>query len=675
MLALVAAALVLAAQPAAQDPPAPPQTFRAGVDLVRIDVTVLDEQHRPVRGLTPADFTIKENGRPQRIVALDEIRAADVDSPPSAWMRYAPRDVASNRLADDLGDGQAVAIVLDDFHTPDDSTDMAVGTREVARFIVDHLGPSDLAAVVHPFKPGRTQDFTRDRAKLLDAIDRFDAEQPEFMVIRERVSGSVGGDIQRDSPALGRDPCFQAQPVIPTLRAVTAALATVPQRRKALFFVSVGLPFRFTPGNTRCQGLLYDELRRTFETAQRFNVNIHPIDPAGAAGYMRFIQQPRLRNARIVPGLTAAQASQAAHLRHDFLETLGEQTGGRPIVATDDLQGAIAAVFEEYGSYYLVGYETAPNFDGRFRQIAVTVNRRDVEVRARRGRWAPNATDLTATGAGPRRVTCVFDCWYLPPKPSEVQLTGLSPYEPLPLRALAVPVAAARDGSTTEIAAVITVRLPPVVRPLDETLTLVRTVYDANGRASPPVLETATRRIEPGPGEAAEYDVWSRFSLPPGRYDVRFNATSRLADASGSVHAEVTVPAPARTPAAGPIVLGKDASEGRADPFPSLLPVAPTTSREFARSDRITAVMRLFAPGGAPEHDVHVTGTIVGSDGREVLALPSSMIRADAFAATGWADYRLDLPLAELPSGLHLLSLTARFDTTSARRDVVFRAR
>jgi len=672
---------IWAAPPSAQDATAPPQTFRSGVDLVRIDVTVLDRNHKPIRGLTSADFTIKENGRPQRIVALTEVDVSEADPTPAAWMRYASRNVASNNLADTLGDGQAVAVVLDDFHTPDDSTEMAVGTREVARYIVDSLGPSDLAAVVHPFKPGRTQDFTRDRAKLLTSIDKFESEQPEYMVLQPRLPGPTQGDIQRQSPALGRDPCFQVQPVIPTLRAVTSQLATVPERRKALFFISVGVPFTFTSRGNRCQGLLYDEMRRTFETAQRFNVNIHGIDPAGAAGYMRFIQQPRLRNARLVPGESAARASEIAHLRHDFLETLGEQTGGRPVVDTDDLQGAISSIFQEYSSYYLIGYETAPNFDGRFRDVSVSVQRRDVEVRTRRGRWAPDDKDRM-TVIGPKAQTCVFDCWHVPPKPSEVQLTGLRPYEPLGLRAAAHPIGPAVPKAVdvqreTDVMAVITVRLPAVLRTVDDTLTLVRTVYDANGSAAPPVVETFTRRLEPGAGDETRYDVWSRFPLSPGRYDVRFNATSRLADASGSVHVEVVVPDWSQGPSASPIVLGTEPHGGeRAEPLATVMSVVPTTARDFDRDDQVTALITLSSGPSAPRDAVTIQTTVIGSDGAAALEMPASLVAATDFVRQEFVGYRLELPLRQLRPGLYLLSMTATFDRdTPIRRDVLFRVR
>jgi hypothetical protein len=48
----------------------------------------------------------------------------------------------------------------------------------------------------------------------------------------------------------------------------------------------------------------------------------------------------------------------------------------------------------------------------------------------------------------------------------------------------------------------------------------------------------------------------------------------------------------------------------------------------------------------------------------------------EAFAAKGSADYQLDLPLAKLSRGPHLLSVTAALpDGRNIRRDVVFRIR
>jgi VWFA-related protein len=59
------AAASVAVTPAAQDQ----TTFRGGTDLVTVDVAV-EQNHRPVAGLTSADFIVTDNGVAQQIEAL-----------------------------------------------------------------------------------------------------------------------------------------------------------------------------------------------------------------------------------------------------------------------------------------------------------------------------------------------------------------------------------------------------------------------------------------------------------------------------------------------------------------------------------------------------------------------------------------------------------------------------
>ena len=67
--------LVLAVA-AAQEPPGVP-TFASKVDLVTVDAIVQDGKGRPVRGLTVADFTLLEDGKPQTIVSFEAIDLGD----------------------------------------------------------------------------------------------------------------------------------------------------------------------------------------------------------------------------------------------------------------------------------------------------------------------------------------------------------------------------------------------------------------------------------------------------------------------------------------------------------------------------------------------------------------------------------------------------------------------
>src|SRR5204862_1031847 len=63
----------------------PQSTFRSGIDIVRLDVSVLDKERMPVRGLTAADFTVLEDGKPQPIVAFDAVDVPDRVRTGAAW--------------------------------------------------------------------------------------------------------------------------------------------------------------------------------------------------------------------------------------------------------------------------------------------------------------------------------------------------------------------------------------------------------------------------------------------------------------------------------------------------------------------------------------------------------------------------------------------------------------
>ena len=63
-LALVVFSTCLLAQDQSERP-----VFKGGVDLVQLDVSVLDGNRMPMRGLTAADFTVLEDGKPRPVRA------------------------------------------------------------------------------------------------------------------------------------------------------------------------------------------------------------------------------------------------------------------------------------------------------------------------------------------------------------------------------------------------------------------------------------------------------------------------------------------------------------------------------------------------------------------------------------------------------------------------------
>jgi VWFA-related protein len=672
------------AQQQQQQTPPPPQTtppaqpapgqqqpvFRGEVDVIRLDVSVLDKDRRPVRGLTADDFTVIEEGKPQRLVAVSEVDMAENDPAPSAWMRHVPRDVAVNDLADQVGDGRVVAIVMDDWNIPFDDLDIIIGARTAGRYIIDQLGPSDIAAVIYPQQAGKTQDFTDDRAKLIEAIDKFDPPEFKFVQAAPMGPGPGGADMsQRFSPALMRSQCQRNQPTVPVLDTLAARLATVPNRRKTIFLVSVGIPLDFV--NTRgCPGELNDLMFDVFRKSQRANINIYGVDPAGYRGYEMYLTNPIRRGgrpaARTLP-LNAAQ--QAARRLREFHEITAEYTGARAIVNTDALQDEIDLVFAEAGSYYLVGYQTSNGKpDGKFRKVEVKCKRPGVTVRSRSGYYAPKEGTLATAE---QRAT---------PTTNDLGLSGMFSPAGLALRAVATPIArSAKQGSReADVAVVLTVRLPPARGAIPETLTVVKTLYDGEGRAGPPSQEKRALTLQATSGDELRYDVYQRLTLSPGRYTLRLNATSTAVDRSGSVYADFEVPDFTRPViTASSIMLGTHPPEStkRDDPLAGILPIVPTSARDFGPGETVAAFLRVFQGGTTPVAQAAVTMKVLDIDDK-VLFETSQTLPPDRFDAVRSAGVEIPLPLSQLQHGPHLVSITvATPGSTGVRRDLVFRVR
>jgi hypothetical protein len=95
LIALSAA--VLAAQ-------AVPQ-FRTGVELVQLDVTVLDNQRRPLTGLTASDFTVLDDGVETPIRAFTAVELAQPLASPPVWAGDTSPDAVTNQATRESSPG------------------------------------------------------------------------------------------------------------------------------------------------------------------------------------------------------------------------------------------------------------------------------------------------------------------------------------------------------------------------------------------------------------------------------------------------------------------------------------------------------------------------------------------------------------------------------------------
>jgi VWFA-related protein len=377
---------------AAQQPPA--DTFRTSVRLVPISVVVHDRAGKPVEDLTAADFRITEDGNehPVALFSVESRAAARAAAPPL------PPNVFSNRV-----EGPAAAavtvILFDSLNTGD--MDQMRAREHVVRFL-RQLQPEDRVglyvlggASVHVL-----HDFTSDAASLLRALERMTSLTTGAL---EASDASLGKVDPTGIPAIdevmerflaraesGIRGFFQERRAMSTtsaLEAIAHRLAGV-RGRKNVIWISSGFPLVFQ--DWEFLRSMSPEVRRATRALSHSDVAIYPVD---ARGLTVFASHPSAKE-QVIPTLGQSRAPLDASL------TIADQTGGRAFHSTNDLGTAMARALADSDVTYVLGYYPRnETWDGRFRTIRVSVNRRGVDVRHRRGYYAhPPATAAADDG-------------------------------------------------------------------------------------------------------------------------------------------------------------------------------------------------------------------------------------------------------------------------------------
>jgi VWFA-related protein len=627
--------------------------FRSGVDLVHLDVSVLDRQRRPVRGLTVDDFEVFEDGKLQVVSAFAAVDIPDAVEPTTPWMREVAPDTQRN---DTLNDRRLFVMVIDDASAQGNVAALK-STKEIARKFIEQLGPTDLMSIVFTLNNRNAQDYTSDRAKLLKAVDKFNAGFRDL--------GSAEPDVPNTDGLYFRYS-------IETLGKVAELLMALPQQRKALVYVGQGVPVDpveassvpligqlGATASSALHGMLIQRLRVAFQKAQRANVTFYTLDTCGlrVPPPVPPPPPPPPRPPTCVPGLEV-----------DFLRGIATETGGHSTADTNEFESGIAQIYRENSSYYLLGFaSTNPKHDGHFRRLEVKVRKPGLEVRTRSGYTAPKPADE------PGRGKAIDE-----PSPLAIAISGLLPKGEVPLQAWAAPFAAAgRTDAVVPIVLAIRQELAAREARTIETVNLRVDAYAFDGRLRSTHSLKAQVALKPGPGGETAYEVHSMVTLPPGRYQLRLAANLPSQRKSGSVYVDLEVPDFLKAPLTwsqmafhvSPGVT--TAASGSAKPG---IPIVPTTQRLFRTSDQVTAFARLHQGGRRPLVSVAVIASITDSTGQDVWRRQDT-IEPGRFVVDRGADVQLMVPVAQLRPGSYRLRMETGPAGSTLVRDARFTVR
>ena len=371
LLVLALAALTLQQQPAQKQPP----TFRTSAELVRVDVTVLDRSGKPVTKLTQDDFVVFEDGVPQRIQAFQFIAfGGEHDAAEDLELTIRPRDSGRN---DELAreDVRMFLVFWDEYHILPFHQE-AFLKDELLNFLRTMLNPTDLVAIMDPWTPMSDLWFSRDRYRLVTQVSALRGRQG-VMVPRNAAE-------ENHFSMQNRVPFVREQVALTALKSAMAYLGTLREGRKTLLYV--GQEF----------GLGRDTQSWAMDVtnaANAENVSLYSINPQGLE----------------VGG---------SNFRAGLLASIAYGTGGESFVSNSPAVAFRRAVTQGSATYLLGYVPSVRRQDGGFHKIEVKVKGDGLQVRARNGYLAADASQKEAARAAAKEAEL--------PTPSEAAFSELA---------------------------------------------------------------------------------------------------------------------------------------------------------------------------------------------------------------------------------------------------------
>ena len=427
--------LMFLALPAhAQNPPKPQDAedvVKVKSNLVNIDVIVKDKKGKYVSDLKAEDFTISENGIPQKIEFFD----APLSRPDA--VATLPEPTAAPR--------NYVSLVLDSQTT--DVTNVKQVREGAIKYVREQLTDADAVAVLSVSTGLQMlQTFTHDKAKLISAIESYGVNNQsknfeqkdlaqnieslrEFLknespptditttgqgsqAVKVMIAQRVLQQFIRLRTALSLQ---QSRPILAALAAIAEGLRSIPGKKTLVLF-SQGF---VTPA------VLDWQVQSTIDIANRANVAIYIIDSAGLrasaptsgapvpAAPMSGVsaitnQEQRIRG---IGGETVFDNVRQEGLsrEYDILYRISGDPGGRLFTGKNDIGQGLERINQEIHSRYTLAYRsTNQNFDGTFRKVKIEVRRPDSQIISRSGYYAISPEEIVLLSPAEKKLMASF---------------------------------------------------------------------------------------------------------------------------------------------------------------------------------------------------------------------------------------------------------------------------
>jgi VWFA-related protein len=391
-LCLLASLVTLAAQEQQQQPPQAPRqeepiqgpTFRTGVDLIAVDVSVVDRRGRPVEDLHAPEFSVKIDGEVRRVVSAELIKV-DVEAAKKQVADKTESFYTSNLTP---LNGRQIVIAVDQINIRPGSLRPVL---DAAGRFLDMLSPLDQVAFVAYPEPGPRVNFTNDKLRLRRAMQGLVGQQPRSRMGNHNigVAEAISIEERRDQIVLAavitrecrsNDPRLLAQ----CERDIVSESSQIARNSREDADLSLRGLQQLLEQLTFVDGpkslILISEGLATSET----NDLRHLVRLAGAARTAINVLSVDLRRGDVTIAEQPPTEAEDRRILMQGLESIASMSRG----SLYHIAGTGEPIFErlasEISAYYLLGVEQRPSDSvGDRHRIDVEVRRKDVTIRSR----------------------------------------------------------------------------------------------------------------------------------------------------------------------------------------------------------------------------------------------------------------------------------------------------
>ena len=394
LLACLAGTNAFAQQPAPQDSGAT-LTLRVQSDIVLTNVVVRDKTGAAVRDLKASDFTILENGKPQKLASFD-FQNVDEAAALNEKNTVTGHALDSKSVADLLNNGglgttpnatlrdhRLIVMFFDLSSMQPEDTDRAVQAAQ--DYIKSKMQPADLVAAVSlGTSLSMDQDFTADKSLLLRAVGKYNGTEGTGFANGGQ-TGSTAGTADDASSFAADDTEYNSLNTdreLFAIQQIARSLERVDQHKSLLYF---------SGGLTRNGIENQASMRAATNAAVRANLAIYSVDSRGleALPPVGNASTGSLRGVSAYNGGAAQSQLDANFGSQETLGTLASDTGGKFFSDSNDFAPAFQQVQRDTEAYYILGFRSAnPAHDGSFRHLTVRVNRPGLKLEYRPGYYA-----------------------------------------------------------------------------------------------------------------------------------------------------------------------------------------------------------------------------------------------------------------------------------------------